>query len=194
MKLIAGISICAAMIRLAYAGPPQGTEAGRAMDDPLFGMTYDTSKVHFEDAPAVIGQRCAEIRGRKLWLFAEWRSAGVEYFIVSGLLAARPDGPVSAALPQESDGGIAVELRGPECRLAALDAFMSGRVAPTGRSVSIDVTNSALHGLASDALQRFATAFGGKKSFLDAERKDGLAPEKLPPALRVEFQTFAKAP
>jgi hypothetical protein len=55
-------------------------------------------------------------------------------------------------------------------------------------------TPAVLHGLAADLLRRYATAFGGKRIFLDIARQEGLAPDKKLFVLRDEFDKFAKAP
>jgi hypothetical protein len=71
---------------------------------------------------------------------------------------------------------------------------MWGEVNPSRRGASIEAADSVLHGLASDALQRYTTAFGGKESFLREVYKDHFSPADLPPVLRGLFEEFAKRP
>ncbi len=59
---------------------------------------------------------------------------------------------------------------------------------------SIKFTPEILQGLAADLLRRYTAAFGGKKYFLEAMRRDGLPPDDKMPVLKKEFEKFSKSP
>jgi hypothetical protein len=159
------------------------------MGDPLFGMSYDTTKVRFEEAPALVSQLCSELRGLKLWLYAAQRTADAQFYIVSGLVLVRPDGqgPTDA----EPDGGDAVEIRGTKCHLSTLDWLLSEKVnpSPTAPKTSKQVVEALL----SDALARYVRAFGGKQNFVRALSDSRVSPADLPPILRNQLQAFEKS-
>ena len=74
---------CIALTLLAGASAAQGDFE---MHDPVFNLRYDIRKVHFEDAPASISQRCqGEVRPDKYWVFAYWKGQDSEFFVISSL-------------------------------------------------------------------------------------------------------------
>lgn len=159
------------------------------MGDPLFGVIYDTAKVHFERAPVATTRLCSELRGRRpMWLYAAWRTPQADYFILSGLIQVRPDGPSREPASFEPDGGVAVELRGTECRLSSIDWLFSDKANPDPRAPR--TTQEMLSGLVSDALRRYVTAFGSRQNFVHEIEKSHVSPNDMPPLLRRQFQMF----
>jgi len=197
------ISIAAGKVSVVFAvvlgvflaaGNNQVARAKRTMADPLFGIFYNVDEVHFEDAPAEVGQTCKELRGRKMWMYAELKTPDAEYYIVSGFLTVRPDHPEVGAPKFEPDGGVAVELAGNTCRVAPADSFMWDDAGGGSKAPSITVTKPILEGLVTDALNRYTAAFGGKSSFLRALHSGQFSTKKLPPVLRARFEEFANRP
>jgi hypothetical protein len=159
------------------------------MGDPLFGIIYDIAKVHFESAPVAVTRLCSELRGRQqMWLYASWKTPEADYFILSGLIQVHPDGPSKRPVSFEPDSGIAVELRGTECRLSSTDWLFSEKLNPDPRAPR--ATQQVLNGLVSDALRRYVTAFGSRQSFIREIGKSHVSPNDMPPVLRRQFQMF----
>jgi hypothetical protein len=188
------------------------------MFDPLFALSYDPQLVHFELAPASITQLCSDLRGRKLWVYAEWTSGETKYFIVSGFIVNHPDGPGKGDIsPDET--GVAVALQGSKCTTDGADWTMSGEIAVNGKAKLPDAfpealpghrapaicdkygtchyavrsrqAEAVLEGLASDALERFSKAYGGKQGFLSVLQKSRAHPD-LPPVLRGRLDEYRK--
>jgi hypothetical protein len=153
------------------------------MSDPVFGLVYDTGKVHFERAPPSVERMCAaDLQGRKnFWLYAYWKALDTEYFLLS-------------SRESQESGGAAV-IHGNKCTLGLPDWILSGEPSlnPDNRDRSIVFPASVLHGLASDLLKRYSVAFGSKRNFLDAtHRLRHFSPTDLPPVLRTEYEAFSK--
>jgi hypothetical protein len=167
------------------------------MADPFLGMFYDVDNVHFEDAPAAIGRNCKELRGRKMWLYAELKTAHAEYYIVSGFLTIKPDSPTGGAVASEPDGGVVVRLAGKSCRLAPADTFMwedKSQGPKSAPNKAIEPSRFVLDGLVTDALRRYTAAFGGRSNFLKEVKEHHIAASKLPPTLWVHFEQFVSKP
>ncbi len=162
------------------------------MGDPLFGVTYDVAKVHFEGAPSSVSQLCSELRGRRrMWLYAAWDTPQAHYLVVSGLIQVHRDGSSKEPPSFEPDAGVAVELRGTQCRLSSVDWLFSEKVNPDPRAPKI--TQQILNGLVSDALRRYVAAFGGRQNFLREIEKSHVELDDLSPVLRRQLQTFMNA-
>lgn len=189
------------------------------MFDPLFAISYDPQRVHFDLAPASISESCKDLRGRKLWVYAEWNSDETKYFIVSGFIVNHPDGPGKGDISPDEDG-VAVALRGSQCTIDDAAWTMSGQVDNAQKTKLPDAfqeslpghgapricdkygtchyavrsrqAEAILRGLASDALERFSKAFGGKQAFLNLLQKSGSHPD-LSPVLRSRLDEYRKS-
>lgn len=136
-------------------------QAQEPMTDPFFGISYDPGSVKFEQAPAAVNNACSQIHNERTWVFAHLKKENVEYFIVSGLARVCPDGPGHCDLAPNITGTI-VALHGSKCSTEAADGFYWRKDDPLW-----DLPEAALDGMARDAVQRYAAAFGGKKNFMD---------------------------
>jgi len=154
------------------------------MTDPIFGISYDVRKVAFERAPAFLGQACAaDLRGRKdFWVYANWKEGDVQYFVISS--------------PRSQESGAAAVIHNGACTLGLPEWVLTGqaRFNPDNKDTSITFSATALHGLVVDLLRRYTAAFGGKRSFLEAVRKHGIAPDDKIPVLKEEFVRFSRSP
>jgi hypothetical protein len=159
------------------------------MGDPLFGMSYNTTEVRFEEAPAQVIQLCSELRGRKLWLFAAHKAGDAEFYIVSGLVQVHPDGPRPTSA--EPDGGDAVEIRGGKCYLSTLDWLLSGKVNPN--PIAPNASKQVLDELISDAVARYVAAFGNRQNLIRALSDNHVLLADLSAALRGQFQKFVRS-
>lgn len=208
--LIAGAILAASFHGVAQSRPP--------MVAPLFPISYNPQLVHFEPAPPFIGQFCADLKGRKLWVYSSWNSGDTKYFIVSGYLVSHPDGPGPGSIEPDPTG-IAVALRGAKCTTDAADWVMSGQVDPKGKLLEASSVplpghgapsvcdkygtchyvvrsrqeKKVLEGLASDALERFSKAFGGKQAFLSTFRQSVRHPDLVEPVLRSRLDEYRKS-
>jgi hypothetical protein len=160
----------------------------RMMDDPLFGLTYSPGQVRFETAPGSIGRSCPSLSGRQLWVYAKWEGPTRLYWIVSGFVAAKPDSARNRPGYVEPDAtGLVVELRGSECRLGTPRIVLSRKSGRSKKQKPIEISEQALNGLASDALRRYAAAFGGKAQFLQELARQRVDRAKVPPVLRSQL-------
>jgi hypothetical protein len=156
----------------------------KLMSDPLFGISYDPRTVKFEKLPTRVRKRCPQVHNGEAWVYAHLESERSEYFIVSGLTRSCTKGGGSCDTVLDLTGMI-VALRGARCTVEAADAFYWRKNAPVW-----DLPEAELNNLAWDALQRYAKAFGGKRSFL----KNVKHREHMEPVLRKQLETFESQP
>jgi hypothetical protein len=210
--LSAAVVLVASFQGVAESRPP--------MIAPLFPISYDPQRVHFEPAPPSVGQFCGDLKGRRLWVYASWSSGETNYFILSGYLVSHPDGPGPGSIEPDPTG-IAVAIRGSKCTTDAADWVMSGQVDPTQKAklpeavsemlpghgapsvcdkygtchyaVRSRQAEAVLEGLASDALERFSKAFGGKQAFLSAFQQSVRHPDLVEPVLRSRLDEYRKS-
>jgi hypothetical protein len=124
--------------------------------EPIFGIEYNPHSVHFDRAPALIGNRCKDMRGRALVVYAHLISDDNRYFIV-----------------QEHGGefGVAVRIRGTNCAEVDSDRFLyegPKSFSDQGDSISSQQNQDLMNKMADGILDQYAKAFGGKKRFLAA--------------------------
>jgi hypothetical protein len=156
------------------------------MSDPLFAIHYDTQKGHFEMMPASLLKGCPELHNQYVegWLYAHARTAGAEYFIVSGTVKShdQENGQETGAVHPDITGAI-VALRGSTCSVKAQDSFYWINDSPVW-----NLPEAALNEMAMDALHRYTKAFGGKRKFL----KSVTHRERLAPVLRKQLDIFER--
>jgi hypothetical protein len=150
------------------------------MSDPVFGITYDTSQVQFDAVPTSVRERCRELPRRQLWVYAHFKNAGMEFFVLSS--------------PQSEVSGIGLVIHGSRCIEALPDWVLTGDIRYwSGKgSPGIRFTDAILQGLATDLLRRYTAAFGDKRTFLEQLRKAGLPLDDHLPTLRHAFEEFSR--
>jgi hypothetical protein len=159
-------------------------EAQPPGSDPIFGMTLAKS-LHFEQAPAPIALHCQtlkELRTKPFWIFAHAKVDGTEYFILSN---------------RTTDvSGVGLIERGNECVEWLPERITNGEATDGKEALPkwAPLNDAVLKALAQDTFRRYSQAFGGKKNFLEALRKGGLAPKELPKVLREELAIFSREP
>jgi hypothetical protein len=154
---------------------PSQTKSQQTIADPIFGITYDPQRVHFDAAPASIVALCRGLQSKKLWVYARWGASDTQYFVVS-----------------ETDFGIAVALHAGRCTEDQSEYFLRKEINTAKGATPIEASDSVLEGIAMNALERYSRAFGGKATFLKL-----LSPsdrEALPPVLQKELRVFEKKP
>jgi hypothetical protein len=161
-----------------------GGQTRKLMDDPLFAIRYDTQKVQFESMPISLVKRCPDLRNRytDAWVYGHTKTGDAEYFIVSGLMKYfdKETGKETGVNPDID--GLIIAIYGSTCSVEAEDSFYWIKNSP--------VWNLPAAALASDALQRYAKAFGGKKEFLKHVPTKGR--ENLAPEMRKQLEIFEK--
>ena len=132
--------------------------------DPIFGLSYDSAKVRFEEVADVVA-RCPELAnerwGRRVFLFARSVEPSGTYMVLGGLYERRAP-PARGETRFETDPkGVLLREHESKCELLgpAREVF----------EYPVDgVTAETLRALARDAVARYATAFGGSPRFLAA--------------------------
>lgn len=156
-----------------------------SMEDPLFGISYDTQKVHFESVPVSLVKQCSELQNRYIeaWIYGQTKTEDTKYVIISGLM--NSDGE-NAEGPHPDVAGIAVSIHGTKCVTETADGFLWGKNARAGWNIP----ESVLADAASDILHRYTKAFGGKKNFLENVKHR----EYLAPVMRKQLEIFEREP
>jgi hypothetical protein len=169
--------ICLSLVCAAQAQPPGS--------DPIFGMTLDTGKVHFEQAPAIATAHCTtlkELRTKKFWIFAHAKIDQTDYFVLSNRTT--------------EVSGVGLLLHVDECVEWGADSLINGETTLPGSKDVLPkwapLNDAVLKTLANDAFRRYSQAFGSKKAFLDALQKGGLPPKEMPRVFREELVVFSK--
>jgi hypothetical protein len=153
----------------------------RDMADPIFGLKFDPKQVHFDAAPTKLLERCDELHGRTLWVFAHAVIGDAEYFIVSGYVEYHPDAASAKSREFESDFGSTVILTARNCMVEPADAFL------ISAGTDPDPPETQSRALAADAISRMISSFGKDKFCPQAQEalaKHDAAQTKLPVALR----------
>ncbi len=157
----------AASIVAALAGlmPVSGiSQTLPRVTDPLFGLSYDSTKIRFEGANEVVA-RCPELVnvrwGRRVFLFARSIEPSATYTVIGGLYERR-EAPAKGEKRFEADPkGVLLREQDSTCELIGPAREMF--------EYPVDgVTAETLQALARDAVGRYAAAFGGGPKFLAA--------------------------
>jgi hypothetical protein len=132
--------------------------------DPIFGLTYDSARIRFEEAADVV-MRCPELVnerwGRRVFLFARSVEPSGTYVVLGGLYERRAP-PAKGEKRFEADPkGVLLREHESKCELV-------GPAREVFEYPEDGVTVETLRSLARDAVARYATAFGGRPKFLAA--------------------------
>lgn len=166
-------------------------QAQNSMTDPLFGISYDRRKVHFERMPPRLSEKCPRLKGRYVaaWVYGHLKTADSEYFLISGLMESQEDNPGGARTiaPDEGDG-VAVALRGSMCLVDQGDYFLTQNINRAKNATPIVAPEEDVTGVLKDAFKRYVAAFGGKQKLVELVKPDVIGP----PNVRKEFEIFAR--
>lgn len=144
------------------------------MDDPLFGLRYDTTKIRFERLPAAVAKK-AGLGTQPQWIYARTARDGTTLTIVSGFLRVESDEPGSTAFSIEPDFGAVLRGKGDTVEVLGVPDRLYGDEAI--------VTPDELGPLLADAVKRYIAAWGGKDG-LQAALQDFEQPDVVPLPLR----------
>jgi hypothetical protein len=165
-------------------------QSPKLIGDPLFGIPYDPLKVHFEELPSQLPEKCARLKGRyvEAWIYGHLKTTDSEYFLVSGLIYTQEDKPGGArSISQEDDDGLIVALKGSKCLVDQADYFYDQKFNPARTATPINAPASVVSGILQDAIRRDVVAFGGRQNLLKLVKRDALIPVVL-----TEFEKFEK--
>lgn len=181
-RFTAGLIVAFALVGCAAVGAADDT-AKKApatpvmMDDPLLGLSYDTTKVRFERLPEAIAKK-ADL-GAQQWIYARSDAGGATLYVVSGFLRVESDDPAHPGFSMEPDFGAVlkskdgkVEVLGVPDRLYGDDAIVSAQ---------------ELKPLLADAVVRYVKAWGSKEA-LQKELRGFDDPSVVPVSLREALQ------
>ncbi|HVO79154.1 MAG TPA: hypothetical protein VMT28_00405 [Terriglobales bacterium] len=181
------------MFNGAVAADPQPMPS--KIVDPFFLIPYDPAKVHFEQMPTLVRDRCPELRRRyfRAWVYSHARTDDAEYFILYGQIRVPSEKhPGQFTTPLEDDDGLIVALRGNECLVDQWQFFLRKKINPAKAATPIPASDDDLDAIAADLLRRYQKAFGGKKSFLDRITPE--ARHELPPVVLKQLEMFEREP
>jgi hypothetical protein len=167
-------------------------QSPKLMGDPLFGITYDPLKVHFEKLSPTLSEKCTKLKGKYVaaWIYGHFKTADSEYFLISGLIQVQEDKPGGAwSIVQEDDDGLIVALQGSKCLVDQAGYFYEQKINPARTATPITAPPSVVSGILQDAFRRDVVAFGGKQEFLKQVK-----PNAVLPIVRGEFEKFEKDP
>ena len=128
--------------------------------DPVFGLSYDPSKIDFQKVDSDVFARCPELTNakwdRRSWIFAEYRQADERYLAIGGYFV--PRSPAKKKPAFETDpNGVLLQLDGAGCKLmGAVREEFDYDTEPARAPI--------LRALAKDAVERFDAAFGGRRA------------------------------
>ncbi len=178
----------------ALLGPAANARSTERMGDPLFGIEYDTQRVHFEAMPASMAALCPDLRTRytKAWVFAHLKTPDGDYFLVSGLMKMPSEEHRGRFSLEPDEGGMAVGIRGATCIAEQSENFLWQQRNRAMHGSRLTVADAVLNAIAQDALNRYAQAFGSKKVFLKNLTPDDR--EGLSPPVRKQLEMFEKQP
>jgi hypothetical protein len=151
----------------------------RNISEPIFGIQYNPTVVHFDKAPPLIGKACSDMRGKNVLVYAHLVDQDTQYFVVQEYLG---------------EFGVGIAIQGAHCAEIDLDRFLyegTDALSQQGVVVKKDDERRIMDNLAKDILTQYATAFGGRENFL---RALGTRADDLPrSALRTELEQYRKA-
>ena len=105
-------------------GQQRNASSGNVLTDPVFGITYNYTKVYYEPIPVSVRRDCKGYNDGSFWTFAHFQSDGKNYYVILGV---RPN--------QDGDSiGSAVEVDGPKCQGEDSTWLLSGFVPASGFS------------------------------------------------------------
>jgi hypothetical protein len=186
------------------------------LDDPLFGISYSYSKVHYEPMPISIRRICPDYERGTFWVFAHFQKESGDYYVVMGISPGQDGDSLGAALLVKNSkcyvedssrmlsGFIPDSGYGPEKSVYILPGVNAPQICEHGPQYPYGMgpchyilrsaeEESVLRGLVKDALARGVRAWGGAAQFKKAVCSQSLQDE-IPymPIVQQELTKFCK--
>jgi hypothetical protein len=100
MRLVALIVVGAILTQLSFnTAHAQERAEPTQLEDPVFGLSYDYTKVHYDPLPASIGSSCRDlVKGGTYWIFAHTQRKSGDYYVVMGLVPGQSGDSLGVAL------------------------------------------------------------------------------------------------
>jgi len=185
--LLAALCVLLTCPSLASDIPP------KILWEPLLGLQFDRDLIRFERLPPQVFASCPTLADRESikshwYVFAmTTRGNGEIYYLVGGYSVRTHPNPPEIPKYQLDDAGVIFRINRGRCSVyeeAARNMF-----AP---NMADEIPASILQALAHDHLQRLMRAFAGSSRLREALRKQRIAMDKLPPALRETYSAILK--
>jgi hypothetical protein len=175
------------VVLLSVVTLPTLATAQHLMEDPLFGITYDTHEVNFHPIPQLLQTHCSYLKAHYVrgWIYGHFKTDDSEYFLVSGLMAYHGGSNVTSNIAPDESGGLAVALREQKCLVDQADYFLTQRANPAARTATITASRPVLDGILKDAFERYVKAFGGRENFLKRVTPEAIGPQIVLEELKV---------
>jgi hypothetical protein len=148
------------------------------MEDPLFGIAYDPHVVKFQPIPPSLLTRCPGLRAQYVrgWIYGHLKSAGSEYYLVSGLMPYHGVNKRQPEIAPDESGGLALALRGKKCLVDQADYFLTQKINPAAGATPIAAPRSVVNRILQNVFERYTAAFGGKEQFLKQVTPEAIGP------------------
>jgi hypothetical protein len=149
-----------------------------AMDDPLLGLSYDTTKIRFERLPDTIAKK-ADL-GTPQWIYARSGNGAITYYVVSGFLRIESDDPSHPGSTMEPDFGAVLKQTEASVEILGVPDLLFDTT-PLIPAADLDT-------LLADAARRYVKAWGkaALQTQLTKESRPDVVPVPLRKALEVE--------
>jgi hypothetical protein len=175
--------------------PPRATIRTDTLRDPLFGIEYHPSEVHFESAPDSIN-KCKSLHSdrRILFLFGKVVKGNTTFYLVDGWQEVSLNGHDEGTryFEAQSDQGIIVVVSPDGCHDIGAGYAWSPEERERRMAEKYGITEDVVSSLIDDAIKTEVQAFGGKKELLqriDGAIRDGLV---LPPLIQRRLGVLRK--
>jgi hypothetical protein len=148
------------------------------MEDPLYGSSYDTSRVKFPKLPPAIASKCHALDGSvATWTYGTTSTSSATYYIVNRALSRIP-GETDLVEPGR---GMLLKVDKSGCRSTHLLGGINGyAVQASAFPDSFIVPDTVAASLSRSAHATFAKAFGGFDRYKRQIRRDILDTSALP--------------
>ncbi|WP_342115558.1 hypothetical protein [Pseudoduganella sp. OTU4001] len=165
----------------------------KMLRDPLLGLRYDRTLVSFEHLPKQVLAPCPTLAERESikshwYVFAKVRGEGGEiYYLAAGYSVRAVPYPPEIPKYDLDDAGIIFSIKDDTCIVfeePARDMF--------GPNLEGEIPEPVLLALANDHKQRLTQAFAGSAQLKTAMKRQRIAIDKLPPALREAYSAILK--
>jgi len=216
VSTLLGLLFLAQMYCVAAYGQGHSQNRRTQLQDPMFGISYSPSRVHYEPMPMPIRQICPGYEHGTFWVFAHVQRESGDYYVVMGIRPGQDGDSLGAALLikdskcyQEDStrmlsGFVPEKGYGQEASALGLPGLNAPQICEHGPQFPYGIgachyvlrsaeEESVLRGLASDALVRGTRAWGDAAQFKKAVCIPSLEKANSSmPIVRQELTKFCK--
>jgi hypothetical protein len=164
-----------AIATLIQVGSCSSQEKDQLMTDPLMGMSYNPTLIHFDPCPNGFDSRDGHVLGKE-WVFSKCTKPEGTYYIYSGLMKRWNDQKeewLDSLL--EPDFGVVIRVSDNKISEIGTPDVLYGRKQKLPEKV--------MQCLADDAVKRYIKAYGSASDFQKDVSSQKVAAENLPSVL-----------